>query len=200
MLSFVRPELARHVHELRAAGFEPHYTRLGDSDFHELQLHDPAGQNIALLEARTFSPPRPDHAASRCGWFSSISVPTLDTEAVRAFWEHAGFVALEVPDDPFAQLALTSDTLTLTLHRPRALEAPVLVFTDPLMPARLERLAALGIIGSADLPAGLDRRANALARGARRHAAAAVARRGLILKGLVTGPSQSAPAGNAAAA
>ena len=162
MLSFVRSELARHVHELRAAGFEPHYTRLGDSDFHELQLRDPAGQSIALLEARTFSPPRSDHEASRCGWFSSISVPTLDAEAVQAFWEHAGFVALEAPDDPFAQLALTSDALTLTLHPPRTLGAPVLVFTDPLMPTRLENLAALGISGSADLPVGLDRRANAL--------------------------------------
>jgi catechol 2,3-dioxygenase-like lactoylglutathione lyase family enzyme len=162
MLSFVRPELAQHMPKLRAAGFESYYTRLGDGDFHELQLHDPAGQSIALLEARTFSPPRPDHEASRCGWFSSISVPTLDAEPVQAFWENAGFVALQVPDDPWAQLALTSDTLTLTLHPPRALEAPVLVFTDPLMPARLDSLAALGIIGSTDLPAGFDRRANAL--------------------------------------
>ena len=61
---------------------EPHYTRLGDSDFHELQLHDPAGVNIALLEARTFSPPRRDHPGSGCGWFSSYSLPALDTEAV----------------------------------------------------------------------------------------------------------------------
>jgi catechol 2,3-dioxygenase-like lactoylglutathione lyase family enzyme len=162
MLSFVRPELARHLPELRAAGFEPHYTRLGDSDFHELQLHDPAGQNIALLEARTFSPPRPDHPSSGCGWFSSYSVPALDTEAVRAYWENAGFVALEVPDDPLVQVALTSDALTLTLHRPRSIAAPVLVFADPLMPMRLEALAGSGIVGSEVLPAGLDPRANAL--------------------------------------
>jgi catechol 2,3-dioxygenase-like lactoylglutathione lyase family enzyme len=162
LLSFVRPELAKHAHELRAAGFEPHYTRLGDEDFHELQLHDPAGLGIALLEARTFSPPRRDHPPSLCGWFNSYSTPTLDPDAVRAFWEHAGFVALETLDDPFAQLALTSDTLTLTLHPPRALESSVLLFTDPQMPERLERLAALGVHGGEDLPPGLDRRANAL--------------------------------------
>ena len=150
------------MHELRAAGFEPHYTRLGESDFHELQLHDPAGQAITLLEARTFSPQRRDHRPALCGWFSSYSAPTLDTEAVQAFWEHAGFVALEMADDPLLQVALTSDTLTLTLHRPRAIDAPVLVFTDPLMSARLERLAQLGVQGSEDLPHGLDRRANAL--------------------------------------
>lgn len=161
-LSFVRPELAKHLPQMHAAGFEPHYTRLGDGEFHELQLHDPAGQNIALLEARTFSPPRPDHESSLCGWFSSLSVPALDAEPVQAFWENAGFVALDMHDDPVAQLALTSDTLTLSLHRPRVIQAPLLVFTDPAMPARLERLAALGIVGSADLPAGLDRRCNAL--------------------------------------
>jgi catechol 2,3-dioxygenase-like lactoylglutathione lyase family enzyme len=43
LLSFVRPELATHVHEMRAAGLEPNYTRLGDEDFHELNLHDSAG-------------------------------------------------------------------------------------------------------------------------------------------------------------
>jgi len=162
LLSFVRPELAKHVHELRAAGFEPHYTRLGDEDFHELQLHDPAGLGIALLEARTFSPPRRGHTASLCGWFNACSTPTLDTDTVRAFWEHAGFIALETLDDPFSQLALTSDTLTLTLHPPRALESSVLLFTDPQMPECLERLAALDIHGSDELPQGLDPRANAL--------------------------------------
>ena len=161
-LSFVRPELAQHVHALRVAGFEPHYTRLGDDDFHELQFHDPAGQAIALLEARTFSPPRRDLRPSLCGWFSAYSAPTLDTEAVQAFWEHAGFVALEAPDDPLVQLALTSDTLTMTLHRPRAVAAPALVFTDPQMPARLEQLAALGIHGTNELPRGFDSGANAL--------------------------------------
>jgi catechol 2,3-dioxygenase-like lactoylglutathione lyase family enzyme len=162
LLSFVRPELARHLPELRAAGFEPHYTRLGDSDFHELQLHDPTGQGIALLEARTFSPARHAQAGSLCGWFSSYSMPAIDTEAAQAFWEHAGFVALELPDEPLMQLALTSDSLTLTLHRPRVLEAPLLVFTDPQMPERLAQLAAMGIRGGGDLPRGLDRQSNAL--------------------------------------
>jgi catechol 2,3-dioxygenase-like lactoylglutathione lyase family enzyme len=162
MLSFVHPGLVRHVHTLREAGFESHYMRLGDSDFHELQLHDPAGQAIALLEARTFSPPRHDVGVSLCGWFSAYSMPTLDAEAVQAYWERAGFVALETPDDPLVQFALTSDTLTMNVHRPRALAAPALVFTDPEMATRLERLATLGLEATAELPRGLDRRANAV--------------------------------------
>jgi catechol 2,3-dioxygenase-like lactoylglutathione lyase family enzyme len=161
-LSFVRPELVQHVHELRAAGFEPHYARLGDSDFHELQLHDPAGQEIALLEARTFSPARREIAGSLCGWFTGYSMPALDAEAVQSFWEHAGFVALELMDEPIVHVPLTSDHLSIALHRPRTLEAPVLMFADPDMPARLARLAALGFARSPDLPRGLDPRSNAL--------------------------------------
>ena len=90
-------------------------------------------------------------------------MPTLDAEAVRAFWEHAGFVALEVPDDPLAQLALTSDALTLTLHPPRAIAgagAGVRRPADAGAPRRSRRHS--GLVGSAELPAGLDRRANAL--------------------------------------
>ncbi|MBS0387359.1 MAG: hypothetical protein JSR15_02675 [Proteobacteria bacterium] len=162
LLSFVRPELARHVAALRAAGFEPLAARLGDSDFHELQLRDPSGQDIALLEARTFSPPRRAHPASLCGWFSGYSMPGADLDGLRAFWERAGFIALDLPDEPLMQLALTSDTLTLSLHRPRLLESPMLVFTDPQMPERIAALADRDIRGHADLPRGLDRRANAL--------------------------------------
>jgi catechol 2,3-dioxygenase-like lactoylglutathione lyase family enzyme len=166
-LSFVHPGLARHVHELLDAGFEPHAARLGDDDFHELQLRDPAGQDIALLEARTFSPPRSDHGRSHCGWFSGYSLPAFDIEQVRDYWERAGFVALDNADDPIAQVALTSDTLTLSLHQPRAIAAPLLVFTDPEMPERLARLAAAGVHAAGvhaapGLPAGLDPRANAL--------------------------------------
>ncbi len=162
LLSFVRPELAQHVHQLRSAGFAPHYAHLGDSDFHELQLRDPCGQEIALLEARTFSPARRGQASSLCGWFSSYSMPTIDIDAAQAFWEQAGFVALELTDEPLMQLALTSDTLTLTLHRPRLLEAPLLVFTDPQMPGRIARLRDMDLEGGGDLPRGLDRSSNAL--------------------------------------
>ena len=161
-LSFVRPELAQHLTALQASGFKPRSMRLSDDDFHELQFQDPTGQDIALLEARTFSPPRRDHDASLCGWFSAYSLPTSHIDSVRTFWERAGFIALETPDDPWSQIALTSDTLTLAVHSPRAMAAPVLVFSDPQMAERLERLTARGVEVSSELPRGLDRSNNAL--------------------------------------
>lgn len=161
-LSFVQPGVAGHVQALRVAGLEPHYARLGEDDFHEVELRDPAGQAITILEARTFSPPRRDHKPSLCGWFSAWSMPSLNTEAVQAWWEHAGCVALELLDEPIMHRPLTSDHLSLALHRPRTLEAPCLVFTDPEMPRLLGELDARGIRRSPDLPRGLDPAANAL--------------------------------------
>jgi catechol 2,3-dioxygenase-like lactoylglutathione lyase family enzyme len=161
-LTFVQPGLAGHVPALRSAGFEPHYARLGEDDFHELQLRDPAGQAITMLEARTFSPPHRQHAPALCGWFSAWSMPALDREPVQRFWEHAGAVALELLDEPIVHLPLTSDHLNLALHRPRTLEAPALVFTDPEMPSLLARIDALGVPRSPDLPRGLDPARNAL--------------------------------------
>jgi hypothetical protein len=161
-LSFVRPGLAQHLHELQVAGFEPHYTRLGEDDFHELQLRDPSGQDVVLLEARTFSPGRSHQLESACGYFAAYSMPATDFEAAQAFWEHAGFVALEAQDEPYAHVPLTSDHLNLALHRPRLLEAPALVFTDPEMNARITRLRAMELPFSPDLPRGLDRDHNAM--------------------------------------
>jgi hypothetical protein len=161
-LTFVQPGVAGHVQALRAAGLEPHYTRLGEDDFHEVELRDPAGQAITILEARTFSPPRRGHSPSLCGWFSAWSMPTLNLEAVQAYWEHAGCVALELLDEPIVHLPLTSDHLSLALHRPRTLEAPCLVFTDPEMPRLIKTLAERDIHGSPELPRGLDPAANAL--------------------------------------
>jgi len=160
-LSFVRPGLAQHLPALHAAGFEPHYTRLGDDDFHELQLHDPCGQAVVLLEARTFSP---DDGAgeSRCGYFSGYGMPALDRESAQAFWEHAGFVALPEQSQPYGHLPLTSDRLNLMLHGPRLLEAPALVFSDPQMEQRLDALRAMELRFAPDLPRGLPAECNAL--------------------------------------
>lgn len=162
-LTFVRPDLAQHVHKIRAAGFEPHYARLGESDFHELQLREHSGQIVTLLEARTYlSAAGPKPGDSQCGYFSAFTLPALDFDNALAFWEHAGFVALGEEDEPYSHLPMTSDWLNLTLHRPRWLDAPALVFTDPDMAVRIARLRESGYTFSRDLPRGLDPQHNAL--------------------------------------
>jgi hypothetical protein len=58
-------------------------------------------------------------------------------------------------------MSMTSDHLDLAVHRPRTLDAPLLVFSAPDMGERIERLRTLGC-ESAALPRGLDPRHNAL--------------------------------------
>jgi len=162
LLSFIQPDLAVHAHQLQARGFEPEHAQLGEGAFHQLQLRDPAGQAIALLEARTFSPALRRQTESHCGWFSAYSMPAQGDDAVRDFWERAGFVALELQEQPLPTLPLVSDHLSLGLHAARTLAEPLLLFVDPEMTGKLARLEAAGIEPSAKLPRGLDPRDNAL--------------------------------------
>jgi catechol 2,3-dioxygenase-like lactoylglutathione lyase family enzyme len=161
-LSFVHPELAAHARQLRESGFAEQHAQLGEGQFHQFQLLDPADQGIMLLEARTFSPALCSQRESRCGWFSAYSMPALGNEPAREFWERAGFVALEPQDQPLPMQPLISDHLSLALHAPRALAAPLLVFVDPAMGDKLAALEAAGFERSAELPRGLDRRDNAV--------------------------------------
>jgi catechol 2,3-dioxygenase-like lactoylglutathione lyase family enzyme len=162
-LTFVLPQLASSQGRLRAAHFEPEVAALSEDSLHRLQLRDPAGHAVTLLEARTYSPAAPGVAAeSVCGYFSHLSLPQSDYEAAREFWERAGFVALAEEDEPFAHLPLTSDHLDLGFHQPRTFDAPLLVFQCVAAANNIARLRELGIPLSAQLPRGLDRKRNAL--------------------------------------
>jgi len=162
-LTFVLPQLASSRQRLRSAGFEPELAALGDDSLHQLQLRDPGGHAVTLLEARTYSPAAPGVAVqSLCGYFSHLSLPQPDYELAREFWERAGFVALPEEDEPFAHLPLTSDRLDLGFHQPRTADAALLVFECADLALNIARLRALGIGLSAQLPRGLDRAHGAL--------------------------------------
>ena len=162
LLTFVQPELARHARLLAERGFDAESAQLGEGAFHQLRLRDPAGQAIALLEARTFSPALGRQRESRCGWFSAYSMPSQDDAGLSAWWERAGFVALEMQEQPLPMLPLVSDHLSLALHAARAHAEPLLVFVDSQMGEKLAVLEAAGIERSPALPRGLNPRDHAL--------------------------------------
>ena len=144
-LCFVHAGLAAHARVLREAGFTPEVERLGFEQFHEVQLRDPDGGDILLLEARTFSPAQIRADASRLGAFAGWSLPTAQPEAQAAFWERAGLVSFEPQPQPWPHRPVTGDGINLALHDPLLLPRPALVYTAPDMPARLAALAAAGI-------------------------------------------------------
>ena len=163
IITFVKPEIARHIAELESQGISVTFQKTGEDVFNEIGFHDPAGQLITVMEARTYSPAdrRPEDT-SRCGYFAEISLPATDFESLRAFWEPLGFVATEESDEPYIHLPLTSDHLDVAFHRPRTLDRPALVFKDPNMSTRITMLRDLGVTVSKELPRGLHPESNAI--------------------------------------
>jgi catechol 2,3-dioxygenase-like lactoylglutathione lyase family enzyme len=156
-LTFVRPDLWRHLPALEALGIEFEYRKLGDDVFNEAGFRDPDGLLVTLVEARTYSPPtRAPGETSACGYFTEFGIPTRAADRSKAFWEKLGFVAVAESEKPFRRISLTSDFLDLGLYATRELARPVLTFIDPEMPARFALLDKLGIEPSRRLPPAFD--------------------------------------------
>lgn len=163
MLTFVRPGIAEHLADFAARNIELTVCHTGEELFNEIGFSDPFGQSVSVLEARTYSPvTRRPTETSLCGYFGEISLPVTDFEVAKAFWEPLGFVATEEVESPYLRLPLTSDTLDIAFHRPRTHDAPLLVFSDPDMPARIARLRELGVAVSSELPRGMPAGSNAI--------------------------------------
>jgi catechol 2,3-dioxygenase-like lactoylglutathione lyase family enzyme len=162
-LTFVKPDLWRHVEALEGLGIEFAFRKLGNDVFNEAGFLDPDQVMVTLLEARTFSPPmRESSETSWCGYFSEIGIPTRDPDRSKDFWERLGFVATDEQSAPFRRISLTSDFLDLGLYATRDLRKPVLSFVDPEMPSRLSHIEKLGIERSQRLPAVFDPERNAM--------------------------------------
>jgi catechol 2,3-dioxygenase-like lactoylglutathione lyase family enzyme len=162
-LTFVKPDLYRHLEPLEGLGIEFAFRKLGDNVFNEAGFRDPNGVMVTLLEARTFSPPARDPGeVSECGYFSEFGVPSADPDAAKQFWEQLGFVAVEEFQDPFRRIALTSDFLDLGLYQTRELRRPVLTFVDSDMPARIAKIMRLGLEPSPRLPPSFDQQTSAM--------------------------------------
>jgi hypothetical protein len=162
-LTFVLPDLARGVQQLRALGITIEQESLGNEVFNHAWFRDPAGHHVAVWEARTFSPLELDatHTGS-CGYFAEYGIPARDARACCKFWEPLGFVGLEDESDPFPRTALTSDLLNIGLYRTRAFRQPVLTFEDANMRERISRLRERGFTLSDAMPDSLDEHCNAV--------------------------------------
>jgi hypothetical protein len=155
LLSYVLPDLARQVRSIEALGIEFDRRQLADDTFNEAVFTAPDGQQVRLLEARTFSPPE-QPPPTRLGWFEEYALPVNDLGEARAYWERLGFVTAAEGDDPWPHLSLTSDTFDIGLYLTRELPRPTLVFSADDGVELRERLAEIGVEPDARLPRSLD--------------------------------------------
>jgi catechol 2,3-dioxygenase-like lactoylglutathione lyase family enzyme len=155
-LTFVKPDLLKHLDGLEKKGIDFEFRRLGNDVFNEVGWFDPNGQLVRLIEARTFSPSkRLANETSRCGYFLEIALPAADRELAKSYWEDFGFVGMEELGDRLPHIACTSDFIDLGLYQPADLRRSTLRFEVDDVGGTLAQLADQGILPSGELPAGL---------------------------------------------
>jgi catechol 2,3-dioxygenase-like lactoylglutathione lyase family enzyme len=162
-LTFVKPDLLRHLAVLESLGVDFEFRRLGNDVFNELGWLDPSGHLVHLVEARTFSPSkRADTDTSTCGYFLEIALPTPGIEHSKAFWEKLGFVGMDEMSATLPHVSCTSDSIDIGLYEPAHFLAPTLLFEARDVGGTLARLAAEGIEPAGKLPAPLRQRPAAI--------------------------------------
>ena len=150
-LTFVRPGLRDYVRPLRRLGVEISHEHLRDSEFNSVGFNDPGGQEVVLIEARTFPPGDWDsHNVAICGEFFEITVPAADLDESSRFWQALGLVPDGSGDAPHRWQRLKGRGLTLGLHETHC--APGLSFGCHDLQARLEFVRAKGFMARAGTP------------------------------------------------
>jgi catechol 2,3-dioxygenase-like lactoylglutathione lyase family enzyme len=154
-ITFVKPNLLRHLGALEKLGLHFEFRRLGDDVFNELGWLDPSGHLIRLVEARTFSPSkRQAQDTSLCGYFVEIALPAARRDAAKEFYEKFGFVGMDEPDALMPHVSCTSDSVNIGLYDPAQLRGPTLLYDAGDVGGALGRLAEVGIppMGQVPLP------------------------------------------------
>jgi catechol 2,3-dioxygenase-like lactoylglutathione lyase family enzyme len=155
-MTFVKPDLLKHIDGLEELGLEFEFRRLGNDIFNEVGWFDPSGQLIRLIEARTFSPSkRAGTDTSQCGYFIEIALPTPDLQESKSYWERFGFVGIDDTNDRLPHISCTSDYVDLGLYEPSHLRRSTLRFEVDDVAGALARLSEVGISPAGEIPAPL---------------------------------------------
>jgi hypothetical protein len=150
-LTFVRPGLRDYVRPLRRLGIEVTDEHLRDNEFNSISFHDPGGQEIVLIEARTFSPGEWDaHNVAACGEFFELSLPASELQTSSRFWQSLGLTLIASGEAPHAWHRLAGRGVTLGLHETHC--TPGLSFRCDGLHGRLEYLRAKGHVTRAGTP------------------------------------------------
>ena len=143
-LTFVRPELRAYVRALRRLDVALDYEHLGDGEFNTVGFTDPAGQAVALVEARTFPPPEWDpHNVTACGEFLELTLPAQELVRSSRFWQALGFAEIASGEAPHSWQRLKGHGVTIGLHEAHCKPGPSFRCAD--VEARCEYLRAKGL-------------------------------------------------------
>lgn len=153
ILTFVKPDLLRHLAALEQLGVQFESRRLGNDVFNELGWLDPSGHRVRMVEARTFSPTKRIAAeTSLCGYFAEIALPCAGLQESKEYWERFGFVGMDELEAPLPHVSCTSDSIDVGLYEAALLPLPTLVFEAGDIRSTLKQLADAGVSPSTQPP------------------------------------------------
>ena len=150
-LTFVRPSLKDYARPLRRLGVDIAHEHLRDNEFNSIGFSDPGGQEIVLLEARTFPPGEWDERnVAICGELIEVTLPAVELAASSRFWLALGMTVVASGHTPHPWQRLAGHGMTLGLHETHC--APGLSFRCDDLQARLEYLGAKGLAARKSAP------------------------------------------------
>lgn len=127
-LTFVRQDLAHEARSMSDHGFDFKYMQLDEDAFNELGFPDPDNNMIAMIEARTFSPPDEDIDSSLCGRWFELTLLTKDALRGGRFWAPLAPELLRMREEPTTHMRFNAAGMSLGLSESIALERPSLCF------------------------------------------------------------------------
>lgn len=127
-VTFLQADLARHARSMSDHGFDFSYLRVDEDVFNELGFEDPDGNRIAMVEARTFSPPPDDIADSILGEFLEVSMPARDAMRSGRFWAPLAPQILRIREEPTTHMRFEAGGISLGVSESIALQQAALCF------------------------------------------------------------------------
>lgn len=127
-LTFVYPDLAKHALSMSDHGFDFERMVLEEDLFNELELRDPDGNAVRMIEARTFFPAAEEEPLSACGSCVEVSLPVREAVRAARFWAPIAPNVLELREEPTTHMRFDAGGIPLGLSESIALEAASLSF------------------------------------------------------------------------
>lgn len=127
-LTFVQPDLAHHALAMGDHGFDFTLMKLDEDVFNELHFVDRDGHTIALVEARTFSPPADDARDSLCGTWFELTLPVREALRAGRFWAPLAPHLLTLREEPTTHMRFDAGSMAMGLSESIALKQPALCF------------------------------------------------------------------------
>ena len=127
-LTFTLPDLAKHARRMADRNFDFSFLKLDEDVFNEVGFVDPDGNPVAMLEARTFTPPDMDTPPSALGQFFEMTLPVRDGLRAARFWAPLAPKLEQHRDEPTTHFRFDAGGLPLGLSESARLRQASLCF------------------------------------------------------------------------